>query len=150
MLHIRLAQPTERTVLDNILRQASLANPDDRHFLLAHPEVMVIDPSQLEAARVYVAETASQVVGFASVLAPTNASSEIDGVFVLPGQWRKGVGRALIGACIARAKSEGAGQLHAVVNPHAVSFYMSLGFTVSMRNAVNVQAGFAYDMSCNL
>jgi GNAT superfamily N-acetyltransferase len=64
------------------------------------------------------------VAGFAALL-PRNGFCELDGLFVEPDLWGKGVGRALIADALARTRT-----LETVANPRAEGFYKRLGFSV--------------------
>jgi N-acetylglutamate synthase-like GNAT family acetyltransferase len=152
MLQLRLATTEDADTLQDILKAASLANPGDRDWLLAHPEVLVVDADQLHAGRIHVAAaTNGELLGYAAVLPPQAGQAEIDGIFVRPTHWRQGVGRTLLRACAAQARAEGARELGVVVNPHALAFYAALGFEMAAEeDQPQVAAGQAYAMRCRL
>lgn len=56
---------------------------------------------------------------------------ELDGLFVEPAHWRRGIERLLVLHCAEASRSWGASALHVVGNPHASSFYLSCGFEVT-------------------
>jgi GNAT superfamily N-acetyltransferase len=55
-----------------------------------------------------VAEMLSEIVGFAVVLPRDDGHTELDGLFVEPKLWRRGVGRGLIEEVRAFASADGA------------------------------------------
>ena len=128
-LKIRLAIPSERLALEALQWRASLPNPLYRDSLLAHPDAISLPVSQIEAGGVFVAEShESEVLGFAAILAREDGDSELDGLFVEPRAWRRGVGRALVEHCCEKARLSGARSLHLIGSPEAEAFYRSCGF----------------------
>ena len=130
VLTIRLALAGERSALEALLRRASMENPEDREFLLANPDLIDLPASQIEAGQVFVAERGGGIVGFAAILPRDDGDVELDGLFVEPGLWRGGVGRALVEHCVARAGAQGAAALRVIGNVHAADFYTACGFDV--------------------
>ena len=127
-VHIRLAVTSERHALEALQRRASLNNPGDREALLAHPDAIELPSAQIAAGQVFVAERDGAILGFAAVLPREDGDTELDGLFVEPDLWSRGVGRALVEYCVALARSHGAAFLHVVGNPHAEGFYRRCGF----------------------
>jgi GNAT superfamily N-acetyltransferase len=125
---IRPAVPADRSLLIDLMRRASLANPGDREALLAHPEAIDVPVEQLCAEATCVAELGGVAAGFAVVLRRDDGEAELDGLFVDPHLWRSGVGRVLIVRARELAAALGAGYLHVVANPHADRFYRAVGF----------------------
>lgn len=129
-LRLRRARADEREMLEALQRRASLANAGDRDALLAHPEVIHLPPEQIAQRRVVVLEDGGQRLGFAVVLPPVEGAAELDGLFVEPDHWRRGLGRRLVEEVVRIAAAEGARRLHLVANPHALAFYRACGFAV--------------------
>jgi GNAT superfamily N-acetyltransferase len=127
---IRAAAVSEQKALEAVQWRASLNNPGDREALLANPDAIALPIAQLEAGGVFVAEIAGSVTGFAAILPRDDGEAELDALFVEPGAWRQGVGRALVEHCAAAARDAGAHALHVVGNPHAEGFYRSCGFAM--------------------
>jgi GNAT superfamily N-acetyltransferase len=123
-LTIRLARPEEREVLEELQRRASLANPVDRPHLEAHPDAIHLPPAQIANGQVFVAELDGRVAGFAAVV-----SGELDGLFVEPELWRRGIGRALVDEATHVARRKGF-TLTVIANPAAREFYERCGFSV--------------------
>ncbi|MDY7231844.1 GNAT family N-acetyltransferase [Hyalangium rubrum] len=125
---LRVARPDERLALEELQRRASLVWEDYREALLAHPEAIELPPAQLEAGQVTVAETDGRVLGFSVVLPREDGAAELDGLFVEPEGWGKGVGRGLVADAAARARAAGVRVLHVIANPRAEGFYARCGF----------------------
>lgn len=123
-MRIRLARPEERGKLEDLQRRASLANEENREVLLAFPEAIDLPAEQVERGEVIVAELGGRVAGFAALVA-----GELDGLFVEPGLWGQGVGRALVEAAVHEARRQGM-SVSVVANPAARLFYEKCGFTV--------------------
>jgi GNAT superfamily N-acetyltransferase len=127
-LKCRPAIASERQALEDLQRRASLANPNDRAALLAHPEAFEVPLEQIVAGHVFVVERDGTTLGFAAVVPRDDGNSELDALFVEPDCWKQGLGRVLIehGARIARTR--GSTALHVIGNPHAEGFYRACGF----------------------
>ena len=123
-LTIRGARPDERDQLEDLQRRASMALPDYREQLMAHPDAIHLPAEQIAAGQVFVAERRGRIVGFAAVV-----EGELDGLFVEPDDWRRGIGRALVDQAVHAARREGLA-LSVVANPAAISFYQKCGFVV--------------------
>jgi len=125
---LRPARPDERAALEGLQFRASIAHPDYREMILAHPEVIVLPDEQIAAGQVVVAEDEDGVRGFAGVLPREDGQAELDGLFVEPDRWRGGVGRLLVGWAETYAASFGASRLCVIANPTALDFYRAVGF----------------------
>ncbi len=123
-LRIRLAQAGERQQLEDLQRRASLALPDYREQLTAHPDAIGLPSEQIELGQVIVAELDRRMAGFAAVV-----ENELDGLFVEPDLWRHGIGSALIEAATHQARRDGLA-LRVIASPTAREFYESCGFSV--------------------
>ena len=126
-LRIRPALPEERLELEELQRRASLALDEYREQLEANPDAIELPAEQFERGRVMVAEYRGRVAGFAVVLAE-GGKAGLDGLFVEPEHWRKGIGAALIEAATHEARREGL-SMTVVANPTAKEFYERCGFT---------------------
>src|SRR6476620_7758419 len=125
---IRPARAGEREALEAVQRRASLNNPGDREAILANPDAIELPAEQIAAGDVFVAEDAGVIAGFAAVLPRGPGELDLDGLFVEPHLWRRGIGRALVEHCIDVARSRRMAALHVVGNPHAEHFYRACGF----------------------
>ena len=123
-LTIRPARSEEREALEGLMRRASLALPAYREQLEAHPEVFDLPAVQIATGSVFVAEMAGRVAGFAAL-----EGGELDGLFVEPESWRKGVGAALVNHAVHEARRRGL-SLTVIAGPEAQPFYERCGFKV--------------------
>ncbi len=127
---IRLAQPDDRQKLIELQWRASLVWDDVRDQLLERPEL--IDeglPSEMIADnQVFVAHRGEHIVGFATIITNEGNDAELEGLFVEPSEWRKGIGLALVEAIEREAKAWGANRLHVVANRKVRGFYEAAGF----------------------
>ncbi|HYC94220.1 MAG TPA: GNAT family N-acetyltransferase [Sphingomicrobium sp.] len=121
-LSIRLARPEERDELEELQRRASLALAEYRDDLEAHADAIHLPQEQLDRGAVFVAELEGRPVGFAALDGP-----ELDGLFVEPGLWRRGIGRMLVEAATHEARRRGL-SLTVLGNPSARKFYERCGF----------------------
>jgi GNAT superfamily N-acetyltransferase len=127
-VRIRLARPEERELLEELQRRASLALGEYNDLLEAHPDAIDLPSAQIERGQVLVAEVADDVAGFAVVLIEAD-HAELDGLFVEPEHWRRGIGSALIGAAVHEARRMGL-SLMVIANPSSREFYERCGFTL--------------------
>ena len=123
-LSIRLARPEEREDLEALQRRASLALPEYRAQLEAHPDAVELPAEQVAEGQVFVAELDGQVAGFAALV-----EGELDGLFVEPELWRRGIGTALVNQAAHEARRKGL-SLAVTAGPSARLFYESCGFSV--------------------
>ncbi len=117
---IRPARAAERAGLIELQRRSALEYDDTREALLADPAL--IDLPDWHLPYTLVAEKDGRPLGFAVTLPRDDGDDELDGLFVEPGHWRGGIGRALVAAAIGKRT------LHVVANLHALAFYRACGF----------------------
>lgn len=127
-LSIRRARPDERRALEDLQHRASLANPGDRAFLLANPDISQIPPEQIEQGLVFVAEADGMVVGLIALTRHDAPDMELEGLFVEPSCWRQGIGRTLVSHAVDLCRAQGARKIILFANTHAVEFYRALNF----------------------
>ncbi|QIK95251.1 GNAT family N-acetyltransferase [Sphingomonas sp. HDW15A] len=137
---IRAAKKEEHEALEEIQRRASLALEDYRTDLEANPDAIAIPEAQIERGDVIVAELDGRLAGFAAL-----DGSELDGLFVNPEHWRRGIGAALVDAAIHEARRRGLSLVTVVANPTARSFYEKCGFR--MEGQAQTRFGPAIKMS---
>ena len=123
-LTIRLARPEEREDLEALQRRASMALPEYREQLEAHPDAIDLPAEQIDKGQVLVAELGGDVAGFAALV-----DGELDGLFVEPELWRRGIGSALVDEAAHEARRRGL-SLSVTAGPSAREFYESCGFSV--------------------
>jgi GNAT superfamily N-acetyltransferase len=125
---IRLARPEEQQELEALQRRASLALGEYNRQLEAEPDSIQLPIEQIEGGSVIVAEREDRIAGFAVVLIDDD-EAELDGLFVEPDHWRKGIGAALVDVAVHEARLRGLAMM-VIANPSARSFYEKCGFTV--------------------
>jgi GNAT superfamily N-acetyltransferase len=101
---------------------------EDRDALLAHPDVIDIPADQIAGGHVFVFDEAGLVLGFAVVLPREDGDAELDGLFVEPDAWGRGIGRRLVDEAVAMARRRGCAALNVVANKRALGFYLACGF----------------------
>jgi GNAT superfamily N-acetyltransferase len=126
---LRDARPAERQALEDLQRRASLMWEDDRPFLLANPDVIELPAGHIAEGRVRVVEEAGVPTGFAVLLMRSDAAL-LEGLFVEPERWRRGIGRKLVQDAAVRAAGAGLPILEVVAAANALGFYQRLGFAV--------------------
>jgi GNAT superfamily N-acetyltransferase len=126
---VRDAKPDEQRELTRLFVRATLhAGYDDAFIERAMPALTVTLPS-ITAGAVQVAEQEpGRIVGAVSV-APTmlQGIALLGAIFVDPPFWRRGVGRVLFAAAVARARVLKAGAVMIYAEPSAAGFYERLG-----------------------
>ena len=123
-LTLRLARPEEHDELEELQRRASLELPEYREQLLDNPDAIYLPEGQIANGQVIVAELDGEIAGFAAVV-----GGELDGLFVEPDLWGRGIGRALADAATHEARNRGLA-LSVIANPRARPFYEHCGFSV--------------------
>jgi GNAT superfamily N-acetyltransferase len=138
-LNLRLAVPEEHDELEALQWRASLELREYREQLMLNPDAIHLPPAQIANGQVIVAELDGQIVGFAALV-----GGELDGLFVEPDMWGRGIGRALVDAAAHDARQKGL-TLTVVAAPGARRFYESCGFSVE--GEVRTRFGPALRMS---
>jgi len=138
-LTLRPAKPDEHGELEELQRRASLALPEYREQLLANPDAIHLPPAQIANGQVTVAELDGMIVGFAAAV-----GGELDGLFVEPELWGRGIGRTLADAAAHQARQRGL-TLMVIANPSARGFYESCGFLIE--GEAQTRFGPAFRMS---
>lgn len=125
---VRLARTEEHQSLEALLTRAAMADEMYRAALLANRYQLTLPVEQIGAGQVFAADLEGRVVGVASVVFRNEGGVEIDGLFVEPELWRRGIGRALVGRCEGFARKAGASSLHALASHRSAAFYTAMGF----------------------
>ena len=142
-VRLRPARSHERQELEDLQRRASLAVPADRPQLEAHPDAIDLPLAVIERGEATVAELDGNVAGFA-VVQRHDGFIELDGLFVEPELWKRGVGRALVDAATHEARRSGHALL-VIAGADARGFYERCGFT--LEGAAETRFGPALRMS---
>jgi len=126
-LSIRTARLSDLPDLGEIFRLASLSNEGDRPHLLDNPQHLELSDASIRSGRLRLAETATRLVGFATV-AGDGAVVELEDLFVHPDWMRRGVASRLIADAVEQSGARGATKIEVTANPHANAFYERVGF----------------------
>jgi GNAT superfamily N-acetyltransferase len=125
---IRHGEAADLDALRQLFRRSSLSNAGDRSSLMAHPDTLELSGDAVAQGRTDVAiDVDGQIVGFVTV-ADGPGFVELEDLFVDPDSMRQGVGAALVGHVVARARQAGVGRVEVTANPHALAFYRFAGF----------------------
>ena len=151
-LAIRTAVAADLPALQQVYRSASLSNAGDAPLLLARPEYLVFAGDGIAAGHTLAAVAGppgnGQVVGFASLAAGPDDGPELEDLFVDPEWRRRGVARHLIRQIVDAARDAGGRRLWVTGNPHALAFYLAVGFVQS--DQVSTELGTGLRMSLDL
>ena len=135
-LNLRVARPEEHDELEALQWRASFELREYREQLMADPDAMHLPPAQIANGQVIVADLDGKLAGFAAVV-----GGELDGLFVEPDLWGRGIGRALIAAAAHQARRKGLA-LTVIAAPGARKFYESCGFSVEAEMQTRFGIGF--------
>jgi len=124
----RVATNADRDTIERIYREASLSNSGDREALLANPAFLQWPIDALATGTTVVATTRDDgAVGFARIV-PGEGTVELDDLFVDPDWMRRGVATALLRHLTDVVTTAGGSELAVIANPHALDFYLAVGF----------------------
>jgi GNAT superfamily N-acetyltransferase len=151
-LSIRTAVAADLPALQRVYRAASLSNAGDAPLLLAQPEYLVFAGEGIAEGRTLIAvagpEGKDQVVGFASLTDGQDDGPELEDLFVDPDRRRLGIARHLVRQIAATARDAGHRRLWVTGNPHALAFYLAVGFVQT--DQVSTALGTGLRMSLDL
>ena len=124
---VRLAGIEDLPALQEVYRRASLSNEHDRPNLLAHPELLDLDPAGVREGRTNVAVDRGTVVGFATY-SHHPEHVELEALFVDPDHRRRGHAMRLMDVVVDTARGAGVPRVEVTANEHASGFYDAAGF----------------------
>jgi GNAT superfamily N-acetyltransferase len=131
-LRVRTAVPRDLPELQRVYVGASLSNEDDAPRLLARPEFLVFSGDAIAEERTRVVVEAQRddgpVLGFATMTIDEHGEPDLDDLFVDPRFRRRGVARRLVLDAVRTARAAGHAHLFVTANPHALAFYIAVGF----------------------
>ena len=126
---VREAKPEEQRELTRLCVRATMHAGHDEAFIDRAMPAITITVPLISANCVQVAQNGtSEVVGVVLVT-PTalQGIAQLHGLFVDPAHWKRGIGRVLFGAAVARAKGIKAGALMITAEPSSEGFYKRMG-----------------------
>jgi GNAT superfamily N-acetyltransferase len=125
---VRPAELADLARIQDVFRESSLSNADDRAELLAHPEVLQFAPDPLTEGRSRVAvDSGGAVAGFATFVI-ADGTFELEDLFVDPRRMRQGIGRRLVEDLVVLAADRGFRSIRVIANGAALAFYAAMGF----------------------
>jgi GNAT superfamily N-acetyltransferase len=89
-----------------------------------------------------------RVVGFATVAAGQDDGADLEDLFVDPDWRRRGIARHLVRQVVKTARDAGHRRLWVTGNPHALAFYLAVGFVQT--DQVSTALGTGLCMSLDL
>jgi GNAT superfamily N-acetyltransferase len=129
---IRTAVLADLPALQQVFKAASLSNAGDAPLLLARPEFLVFAGDGIARGRTRVATTTTEhgdrLCGFATVAVHPHEGLELEDLFVDPDRRRRGIARQLVLDSVRTAHQAGHQRLSVTGNPHALAFYLAVGF----------------------
>jgi GNAT superfamily N-acetyltransferase len=126
MIEIRDARPGEADELTVIAHASKAHWGYPQEWIEMWRDDLTVTEDFLAEHLVLVAESEGRLVGFSAVVGD-GEQRELDGLFVVPGSLRQGIGKQLLAVAIARVRPEGVQALRIVSDPHAEAFYKSQG-----------------------
>jgi N-acetylglutamate synthase-like GNAT family acetyltransferase len=131
-IKVRQAVPADTLQLNTVMRHASLAieTGEVLQRLRNEPELLQVDGTLIDSGQVVLAEADGVVVGLASFVIIEGAYAELDGMFVDPSYWRRGIGKIIFEAVERELTARQATGIRVVSSASAVDFYKSVGFSI--------------------
>lgn len=126
---VREAKPEEQRELTRLCVRATMHAGYDEAFIDRTMPALTITVPLIRANCVQVAENSTgEIVGVVAAT-PTalQGIAQLYGLYVDPAHWKRGIGRTLFGAAVARAKRIRAGALMITAEPSAEGFYKRMG-----------------------
>jgi len=126
---IREAKPEEQGELTRLCVRATKRAGYDEVFIDRAMPALTITVPLITAGCVLVAQDSSrEIVGVVAVTTtPLQGIALLYAIFVDPAHWKRGIGRVLFRAAVARAREMKAGALMIYAEPCAESFYKRMG-----------------------
>ena len=125
-MQIRPARASEASVLSRLAVAAK------EHWRYAPEDIerwrplLTVTENELASRPAFVAEVDSEIAGF-YLLAPREASWELEHLWVAPQFARRGIGRALLAHAAGTARAGGASAILIDADPNAEAFYLACG-----------------------
>ena len=126
---VRDAKPQEQRELTRLCVRATMHMGYDEAFIDRVMPGLTITLPSITAGRVQLAQLASgEIVGVVVVKTTmVQGIALLEGIFVDPPFWKRGIGRMLFEAAVNRAKGIKAGALMIYAEPSAEGFYKRMG-----------------------
>jgi predicted N-acetyltransferase YhbS len=125
---IRDGKREEQRDLTRLCVRATMHAGYDDAFIDRAMPVLTVTVPMITAGCVRVAEDKSgTVVGVVAVTTMIQGIALLHSIYVDPPSWKRGIGRALFGAAVSRAKELKAGAIMIYAEPSAEGFYKRMG-----------------------
>jgi ribosomal protein S18 acetylase RimI-like enzyme len=159
-MHIRLAQPDELHILENLARQiwpatySGIISPEQISFMLDWMySFETLRQQQAQAHEFYILSSTGTDIGFLAIewvqntQLNKNRELKINKLYVLHEFQGKGIGRALVKKATERANETNCQAIFLQVNKanSAKNFYLNLGFLVREEAVFDIGNGFVMD-----
>lgn len=125
-MEIRRAKPEDAAILTEIAFAAKRYWGYPERCIQSWKDVLKIQPEIISSDETYIAYAEGQAVGFYA-LAKRKGQMSLEHLWVLPKAMGKGVGRALFGHAVQRAKAQGVETIEIESDPNAEKFYLQMG-----------------------
>lgn len=120
------ATPDDAEVLSLVAFEAKRYWGYPEHWLAAWRGELTVSREYILAHPTFVAVDRERIIGFGAVEIGIPVAT-LAHLWVLPGEMRKGVGRALFLHCERTARNAGCNRLEIESDPHAAAFYLRMG-----------------------
>jgi len=127
-MQTRTATTADLEGIEAVLCRSGMFWEEDRPFLEAHPDAIVVPADLVNRGQVRVAVESGSVVGFSSYVVTGTSTWEVEDLFVHPERMGLGVGRRLVEEMVDAATAAGCLRLEVTANPGAAGFYEKVGF----------------------
>ena len=126
---VRLARVAEAAALSDLCFRSKAVWGYDAAFMALARAALRVDPAEIAAGQVWIAEAADGSIAGVVALAPGEDADTLDlhKLFIEPRHRRAGFGRALLAHASAEARRRGAGRLTILADPFAAAFYETNG-----------------------
>jgi len=151
-VQIRHARREEAAALSELCAQSKAVWGYDPAFMALARAALEVKPEEIAAGDVWVAEADGSVVGVAALAQGDDPETlDLAKLFVMPGWFRSGIGRALFAHAVAVARRRGARRLTILADPNAAGFYEANGAVRigdAPSDAIPGRRLPLYDMAC--
>lgn len=125
---IRRPRPDEAKALTELILRSKRSNGYDEAFMSACVPELTVTTRRLAENEFWLAEANGRLCGCACLAAgAAEGIGQVLAFFVAPGLQRRGIGRALWGRLVERARARNIGRLELDADPFAVPFYQAMG-----------------------
>jgi GNAT superfamily N-acetyltransferase len=147
-IHVRAARPDEAAALTELALRAKASWGYDAAFMAACRAELTMTAEKVAAWSVWVAEADGALAGMVALNLQDGA--EVEDFFVEPRFQGRGVGSALMAACLRCCRDVGVSTLEVDADPNAEPIYARLGFTIGRSPSGSIPGRFLPRMALRL